>query len=139
MSKSTSEEVKSAACLWPVRAELGVEAFVGEAEALDGAAGDKVLVDDFGGVFRADVAVPDGFRVDDDGGTVFALVEAAGLVDADARGEAGGLGELLDGGVEFGLAVGVTGGARGVLRAGIGADKDVTFKRGQEGLLTKWG
>jgi len=131
--------VKSAARLGPVRAGLGVEAFVGEAEALDGAAGDKVLVDDFGGVFKADVAVPDGLGVDDDCPAVFALVEAAGLVDADARCEAGGLGELLNGGVELGLAVGVAGRARGVLGAGVGADKDVAFKWGQEGLLRGWG
>lgn len=88
-------------------AGLGVEAFVGEAEALDWSAADEVLIDDFGGVFGADVAVPDGLRVNDDGGAVFALVEATGLVDADARGEAGGLGKLLDGGVEFALAVGI--------------------------------
>jgi hypothetical protein len=120
-------------------AGLGVDAFVGEAEALDGTAGDEVLVDDFGGVFRADVAVPDGLGVDDDGVAVFALIEAAGLVDADAGGKAGGLDELLDGGVEFALAVGVAGGAWGVGGAGVGADKDVAFKRGQAGLLRKWG
>ena len=119
----------------PMRARLGVEALVGEAQALDGAAGDEVLVDDFGGVFQADVAIPDGLGVDHDGGAVLALIEAAGLVDADARGEAGGLGKLLDGRVELGLAVGVARGARGILGAGIGADKDVAFKRGQARLL----
>jgi hypothetical protein len=118
-----------------MRAGLGVEAFVGEAEALDGAAADEVLVDDFGSVFEGDVAVPDGLRVDDDGVAVLALIEAAGLVDPDPRRQAGGLGKLLDGGVEFALAVGVAGGARGVLGTGIGTDKDVAFKRGQEGLL----
>jgi hypothetical protein len=116
-------------------AGLGVDAFVGEAEALDGTAGDEVLVDDFGGVFQADVAVPDGLRIDDNGMAMLALIEAAGLVDADAGAEAGSLNELLDGSVEFALAVGVARGARGVGGAGVGADKDVAFKRGQMMLL----
>jgi hypothetical protein len=120
-------------------AGLGVEAFAGEAEALDWSAADEVLIDDFGGVFGADVAVPDGLRVNDDRGAVFALVEATGLVDADARGEAGGLGKLLDGGVEFALAVGVAGGAWGVLGTGVGANKDVALKWGQTRLLRGWG
>lgn len=118
-----------------MRAGLGVEAFFGQAEALDRAAADEVLIDDFGGVFGADVTVPDGLRVDDDGGAVLALVEAAGLVDADARREAGGLGQLLNGGVELSFAVGVAGGARGILGTGVGADKDMAFKRGQAVLL----
>lgn len=120
-----------------MRAGLGVETFVGQAQALDGTATDEVLIDNFGGVFRADMPVPDGLRVDDDGGPMLALVQTAGLVDADARGEAGGLGQLLNGGMELSLAIGVAGGARGVLGTGIGADKDVAFKRGQAVLLTK--
>jgi hypothetical protein len=83
-------------------AGLGVEAFVGEAEAPD-----EVLIDDFGGVFGADVAVPDGLRVDDDGGAMLALVEAACLVDTDAGAEAGSFYKLLDRGMEFALTVGI--------------------------------
>jgi hypothetical protein len=84
-----------------------IEALVGQAQALDRAPADQVLVDDFGGVFRADVAVPDSLGVDNHCPTVLALIEAAGLVDTDPRRQAGGLGQLLDGGVELGLAVGV--------------------------------
>jgi hypothetical protein len=88
-------------------AGLGVEAFVGEAEALDWSAADEVLIDDFGGVFGADVAVPHGLRVDDDGGAMLALVEAACLVDTDAGAEAGSFYKLLDRGMEFALTVGI--------------------------------
>ena len=130
---------QSATALWAVWAGLGVEAFVGEAQALDGAAGDEVLVDDLCCVFRADVAVPDGLRVDDYGGAVFALIEAASLVDADPGAKAGRLDELLDCGVEFALAVGVAGGAWGILGAGVGADKDVALKWGQTGTPSKIG
>ena len=87
-----------------MRAGLGVEAFFGQAEALDRAAADEVLIDDFGGVFGADVTVPDGLRVDDDGGAVLALVEAAGFVHANAVLEAGGFDGILEGAAEF-LAV----------------------------------
>jgi hypothetical protein len=130
-----------------MRAGLGVEAFIGQAKALDGPSGDEVFVDNIGSVFGTDVAVPHALRVDGDGGAVLALIEAARLVDADARSEAGGLGKLLNGGVEFGLAVGVAGRARSIFGTGIGADKDVAFKRGQAVLLrsgdrsrvTDWG
>jgi hypothetical protein len=122
-----------------MRARLGVDAFVCETKALDGTPCDEVLIDDFSGVFRADMAIPDGLRVDDDGVAVFALIEAPGLVDADAGAEGGGLYELLDSGVEFALAIGVAGGARGVGGAGVGADKYVAFKRGQAGLLRNRG
>ena len=122
-----------------MRAGFGVDAFVGEAKALDRSASDEVFVDDFGGVFRADMAVPDSLRVDDDGVAVLALIEAAGLVDADAGAEAGGLHELLDGGVKFAFTVGIAGGAWCVGGTGVGADKNVAFKSGQAGLLRKWG
>ncbi len=69
-----------------MRTDGGVEAVVCDDEALDGAAADEVLADDIGDVFDFDLAIPDGFRVDDDGRAVLALVEASGLVDADAGG-----------------------------------------------------
>lgn len=68
----------------PVRADGGVEAVVGDAEPLDGTASDEVFTDDLGDVFDLDSAVPYGFRVDNDGWAVLALLEASGLVDADA-------------------------------------------------------
>jgi hypothetical protein len=118
-------------------AGLSVDAFVGQTKPLHRAAAYEVLVDDLGGVFRPDVAVPDGLRVDDNSGAMLALIQAAGLVNADARAEVGGLDKLLDGCMEFGLTVGVAGGARCILGAGIGADKYVSFKRGQAVLLRK--
>ena len=60
-----------------VRAVFGVEARVGEAEALDGAAVEDVLGDDLVYVLDLDEAVPDGLGVDNDRMAVLALVEAA--------------------------------------------------------------
>jgi hypothetical protein len=113
----------------------GVEARLGDAEALDGAAAEDVFADDLLGVLGLDVAVPDGLGVDDDDGAVLALVEAAGLVGADAALEAGLLQELLQDGEQ---GAGAVGGAAGAGRAGgaaVLADKDVTLECGHEGLL----
>ena len=57
-----------------MRAGLGIDAFLGKAEARDRAAGDEMLADDFGCVGGLDMSVPNGFRVDDDGWPVLALV-----------------------------------------------------------------
>ena len=111
-----------------MRAGFGVDAFLWEAETLDGAAANEVFFDDDGSVFRLDAAVPHGFRVDDDCGTVFALVEAARLVDAHAAGEAGGLSELLQLRMKLALAIGGAGWARCIGGALIVTDEDVTFK-----------
>src|SRR5215831_15045591 len=65
-------------------AALGIETLVCKAEALYRLASHDVGVDDFIDVGFGDVAVPDGFRIDDDVRSVLALVEAAGLVGANA-------------------------------------------------------
>jgi hypothetical protein len=57
-----------------VGAVLNVEAGVGEAEALDGAAVEEMFGNDFFDVFDVDKTVPDGLGIDHDDGTVFALV-----------------------------------------------------------------
>jgi hypothetical protein len=74
-----------------VGAFLVIQAFVGYAEALDGMAGDKVLRDNGFGVLGLDIPVPHGFRVDHDHGSVLALVQASGLVDAHPASQPCGL------------------------------------------------
>jgi hypothetical protein len=92
---------------------VGVDAGVGKAEAIDGTAMEEVLVYDLLGVVGVGEAVPDGFGIDDEDGAVLALVEAAGLVDADAVLEARGFDGVLERAAEF-LAVFVgTAGAGG--------------------------
>lgn len=79
----------------PVGAVLCVQALVGHPQAFDRAAADQMLLDDGRGIFGTDIAVPDRFRVNDDHGAMFALIQAAGLVDAHLTGQSGGLGKLL--------------------------------------------
>ncbi len=78
-----------------MRAGLGVDAFVGKSKALDGAAGDQVFSDDFGGVFGLHMTIPDCLRINDDRGAMLTLIQAKRLIDADTRAQIGGLGELL--------------------------------------------
>jgi hypothetical protein len=117
-----------------VGAALGIDAIVGNAEALNGAAVGQMLFDDLGGVFRLDSAVPDGLRVDDDGRAVLALVEAERLVDADT-GEAGGLGQLLKLREDFALSIGSARGAGSPLGANVMTDKDVMLEKRQSVIL----
>ncbi len=62
----------------------GVQARVGETQPLDGLSSDDVFGDDFIDVGCGHAAVPDSFRINDDIGTVLALVKASSLVRADA-------------------------------------------------------
>jgi hypothetical protein len=113
-----------------VGARLGIDAGIGYAEALDRSAVHQMLLDDLGRVFRLDPAVPDGLRVDHDGGAVLALVEAKGLVDTHV-GEAGRLGGLLELGENFALSISGAGGAGSALGAYVMTDEDVMVVKGQ--------
>ena len=122
-----------------MRADGGVEAVVGDDEALDGTAGDEVLADYFRHVFNGDTAVPDGLGVYDDGGAMFALVEASGLIGADGAAEAGSPDSVLEGRVKFAFAVAGTGRAGAARFTDVGADEDMAFEFRQSGkLLLGW-
>jgi hypothetical protein len=130
-----------------VRTVVGVDAGVGKAEAIDGTAVEEVLVDDLLGIVGVGEAVPDGLGIDDENGAVLALVEAPGLIDADAVFEAGGFDGVLERGAEL-LAVFVgAAGALGGFVALVQADKQVMFKDrqwedwmqdGRQGCGTAW-
>ena len=115
-----------------MRAALRVQTCIGNAETFDGTAADEVLADDLPGVFHMHAAVPDSFGIDHDGGTVLALIEAAGLVDAYAAGETGSAGEILQFGVQVALSIGSAAWARRAFRADVVTDEDMAFKGGQE-------
>jgi hypothetical protein len=111
-----------------VGAVVGVEAGVGQADTIDGTAVKEVLVDDLLGVVGVGEAVPDGFGIDDQNGAVLALIEAAGLIDADTVLEAGSFDGILEGTTEFfAVFVAATGAGSGFV-ALVQADKEVTFE-----------
>jgi hypothetical protein len=79
----------------PVRAAFGVQALVGHAQPLDRLAAHQVLLNDVRGIRGVHVAVPDRLGINHHHGPVFALVQAAGLVDAHRFAQARGPGKLL--------------------------------------------
>ena len=107
---------------------FGVDAGVRQAETIDGTAEEEVLLNDLLSVVGVGETVPDGFGIDDEDGTVLALIEATGFVDADTVLEARGFDGILEGAAEF-LAVFVAAaGPRGRFVALVEADKEVVFE-----------
>jgi len=111
-----------------VRAVAGVDAGVGKAEAFDETAVEEMLLNDLFGVVRVGKTVPDGFGIDDQDGTVLALIEATGLVDADPVLEAGSLDHILEGAAEFLAVLVAATGAGGGIVALTEANKEVMSK-----------
>lgn len=115
-----------------MRAGLAVDAFIGDAQTLDGTAMDQMLLHDLRGIFGLHIAVPDRIGVDHDGRTVLALVETERLIDADAGRQIGSFDLLLQLREQFALPVAGTGWARCAFGAGVVADENVVFKKGQK-------
>jgi hypothetical protein len=106
---------------------VGIDAGAGKAEAFDGTAVEEVLLDNLFGVAGFGEAVPDGVGINDEDGAVLALVEAAGLVDADAVLEAGGFDGILEGAAKFLRVLEAAAGAGGLV-ALVETDEDVVFE-----------
>jgi hypothetical protein len=118
-----------------MRAALGVDASIGKSQPFDGTTAHQVLLHDLRGVRRLHMAVPHGLRVNHHRGPVFALVQAHGLIDTHGCAQAGRLRQLLQLGVEFAFSVGGAGRPWSIGGAGVVANKDVAFKRGQAVFL----
>ena len=107
---------------------VGVDAGVGQAKAIDGTAVEEMLLDDLLGVVGVGETVPDGFGIDDEDGSVLALIQASGLVDADAVLEAGGFDGVLERAAEFLAVFAGAAGAPGGFVALVKTDKEVMFE-----------
>jgi len=88
-----------------VRARLGVDALIGKPQPLDRASIDQMLLHNFRGILRLHVPIPDRFRINHYSWPVFALVQAAGLVDPHRAPKARTLGDLLQLRVQFALSI----------------------------------
>jgi hypothetical protein len=111
-----------------VGAVWGVQAGVGDDQPLDGFVADDVGGDDFFDVMFGDMAVPDGVGINDDGGSVLALVEASGLVGPNGVANAVLGQDFLKLFLELAVGIGVAAATGMVFVALVGADKDVFFK-----------
>jgi hypothetical protein len=111
-----------------VFAGWGIQAGIGQAESFDWLTCDDVGVDDLVDVGFGNVSVPDGVGVDDDVRAVLALIEASGLVGADAAFQST-LGEfLLEKFLEPGFGGGIATSAGMACGALVSADEDVFFE-----------
>jgi hypothetical protein len=117
-----------------VGASLCVQTSIWQAKALDRPSVDEVFLNDLVDVLQLNKAVPDGFGIDDNGGTVLALVQAPSLVGTNLVLQPGLLQCVLEGGFELLSAPGATAWAGGAFVALVGADKDVVVELGQVSL-----
>lgn len=114
-----------------MRARLRIDALIRQPQPFHRAAVDQVLFDDLRGIFRLHVPVPDRLRIHDHRRAMFALIEAAGLVDANRVPQARGLRKLLKLGVQLALSIRSARGPRRTLRADVVANKNVVFENWQ--------
>ena len=118
-----------------MRTGLGVDARVGQAQALHRPAIHKVFLHNFRGIFGLHMPVPDRLGIDHNRRPMLALVEAAGFVDPDGISQARSLGELLQLRMQLALSIRSARRPRSAFRTGIMADKNVTLEQGQSMLL----
>lgn len=113
---------------FPVLTCRCVETTIGEPEPFHRLSAHDMRFDDLVDVGLGDVSVPDGFRIDDDVRPVLALIQASGLVGADAAFESA-LGQLLlEEFLQLGFGRGIAASARIACRALVPANEDVMFE-----------
>jgi hypothetical protein len=77
-------------------ADCCIDAALGQQQSFDRMPSHQMGGHNFIDIGFCDVPVPNSFRIYDHGWPVFALVQAAGLVDADALLQAGHINRLLE-------------------------------------------
>jgi hypothetical protein len=107
---------------------LRIEAGSRQAKPLDRPPVQKMLVDDLVHIFEFDEAVPNRLGIDDNDGTMLALVETARLVGAYQVLQPRILDGVLKGGFEFLAALRQATGTGCVLIALVGADEEMMLK-----------
>lgn len=109
-------------------ATRGVEALVGDHQSLDRLIADDVRVNDLVNIGRGNVAVPDGFRINDNRWAVLALVKTPGFVSADGAFDSALCEFGLEGSMKVSVAGAIAAATRMIVRTLVGADKDVLFE-----------
>jgi hypothetical protein len=77
-----------------MRARLGIDALIGDAQSFYGTPVNQVFLDDLGRVFRLHAAIPDRVRINYHRRSVFALIETARFVDPHCGAKTGSLRQL---------------------------------------------
>ena len=118
-------------------AGCGIDASFGQHQPFDRMSSHQMRGNNFIHVGFRDVPIPDGFRINDHGWPMFALVQAAGLVDADTPLQAGHIYGLLEPPLQLRFSVRIAAGTRAAGFALIDADKYVPLILCQEVPLPK--
>jgi hypothetical protein len=114
-------------------AGFGIDAAVSEAQALDGTITHNVGLNDLCHIRESDVAVPDSLGIHDHIRTVFALVEASGLVGADGVFQPAQSQLRLESPLEFGGAGWITASTRMPVGTLVAAYEDVLCEFSHKG------
>ncbi len=118
-------------------AASGVDAAFGKQQSFYRTPRHQMRGDNFIYIGFRDMPIPNGFRIDDHGWPMFALVQAASLINADGPLQAGNIHSLLEPRLQLRFAVGITAGARAAGFALVDADKYVPLILCQEISLPK--
>jgi hypothetical protein len=118
-------------------AYVGVDAALGQQQSFYRTPRQQMRGNNFVHICFRHVPIPHGFWIDDHGGPMFALVQAASLVDADSILEACSIDGLLEPCLQLRFAIGIAAGTGAAGFAPVGADKYVPLILCQEVLLLK--
>jgi len=118
-----------------MRTALGVDALLSQSQPLNRTSTHQMLLHDLDCIRRLHMAIPHSLRVNHYGRPVFALVQAHGFIDAHRCAQTGGFRQLLQLRMELTFSVSRAGRPGSIGGAGVVANKDVTFKRGQAVFL----
>jgi hypothetical protein len=117
-----------------MRAGCRVKAALVQHQPPDWVSANEVFLDNLGDVLRLHESVPDCLRVHDHCRSVLALVQATGLVGANAGTQSCCLDLVLEEGVQHALAISGTRRPGSVRLPVIGAYENVAFKPGQAAI-----
>ena len=106
-----------------VRAVRIVDAVLGNQKSLHDLAAPEVSLNDFVHIRQLDTSVPDGVRIDDDAGAVFALVQAATAIGPHRSTKASSSQSFLEGGAKKLRALGVAATPRMAVGTLVSADE----------------
>ena len=114
-----------------MRATLRIQALICNPQPFHRPPAHQVLRHNLFRILRLHMPVPNRFGIHNHGGSVLALVQAAGFIDSHPAAQPGLFRELLQPRMQLAFSIGRARGPRRVRGAGIVADKDVMFERRQ--------
>jgi len=120
-----------------MRAALGIDAILGQPQPFHRPSAHQVFLHNLFGVRRLHISVPDGLGINHHRWPVFALIQAAGFINADLAAKSGSLRKLLQLRKQLAFPIGSAGRAWCIGGAGVVANKNMAIKDWQAVFLLK--